>query len=260
MSKISVKPQQYKRLWRKLILLLILGIIIIISGLYLTIQITIPDVSYLKNKNPNTTALIEQRRIEAKEIGRKFNLRQRWVSFQQIPELLKRTIRISEDANFYFHNGIDLEELEESLKKNVEKGQFARGGSTITQQLAKNLYLSTQKSIWRKLKEYFIAKRLESEISKNRIFHIYLNIIELGQGIFGVSAASQYYFQKSVNQLDSEEIIRLTAIIPRPLKVNPTQSSKWLLWRCRWITGKLLLYKYIEKAEYDRLILKFSPQ
>ena len=260
MSKTRVNLPQKKQLWRRLILLLILGIILIICCLYLSIQITLPDVSYLKNKNPKTTALIEQRKIEAKKAGRKFYLRQQWVSFQQIPELLKRTIRISEDANFYFHDGIDLEELEESVKKNIEKGQFARGGSTITQQLAKNLYLSIQKSIWRKIKEYFIAKRLESEISKNRIFHIYLNIIELGQGIFGVSAASHYYFHKSVSHLDIEEIIRLTAIIPRPLKVDPTRDSKWLLWRCRWITGKLLLYKYIEKAEHDRLILKFNPE
>ena len=190
--------------------------------------------------------------------GKKLRIRQRWVSFKEIPNLLKQTVRISEDANFYFHEGIDLEELELSIKKNLEKGEFARGASTITQQLAKNLYLSTQKSIWRKIREFFISRELESTLSKNRIFHLYLNIIEYGKGIFGVSAASRYYFGKSVSQLNDEEIIRMTAVIPKPLEVRPDQDSKWLLWRCRWITDKLLLYKYIEHSRHDSLLILFS--
>ena len=99
----------------------------------------------------------------------------------------------------------------------------------VSQQLAKNLYLSTDKSLWRKFKEYFITRELESTLSKNRIFHLYLNIIEFGRGIFGVEAASNYYFRKSVSDLSDEEIIRLTAVIPRPLSIRPDQNSKWIL-------------------------------
>jgi len=162
-------------------------------------------------------------------------------------------------SDFYFYQGIDLDELKESIKKNWEKGKFARGASTITQQLAKNLYLSTEKSIWRKVKEFFISRELESTLSKNRIFHLYFNIIEYGRSIFGVATASNYYFGKPVSELTTEEIIRLTAVIPKPLSVRPDKNSKWLLWRCRWITNKLLLYKYIEAAEHDSLIILFSP-
>jgi monofunctional biosynthetic peptidoglycan transglycosylase len=223
------------------------------------IRISLPDVESLVNTHPKTTALMDQRKDEASAAGKKLRIRQYWVPFKQIPKLLKRTVRISEDANFYFHEGIDLDELEESIKKNWEKGEFARGASTITQQLAKNLFLSTEKSILRKVKEFFITRELESTLSKNRIFHLYLNIIEYGKGIFGVDAASRYYFGKSVSGLTDEEIIRLTAVIPKPLSVRPDQNSKWILWRCRWITDKLLLYKYIESAQHDSLISSFSP-
>lgn len=245
--------------WRKRILLSILFVIVLMLAVYIMIQISIPDVNPLINNNPSTTALMEQRKEEEKEVGKKIRIRQQWVSFGQIPKLLKKTVRISEDANFYFHEGIDLDELKESIKKNWEKGEFARGASTITQQLAKNLYLSTEKSIWRKVKEFFITRELESTLSKNRIFHLYLNVIEYGRGVFGVAAASRYYFGKSVSELNDEEIIRLTAVIPKPLSVRPDQNSKWLLWRCRWITGKLLLYKYIESTKHDSLMTLFSP-
>jgi monofunctional biosynthetic peptidoglycan transglycosylase len=228
--------------------------------IYFYIRSNIPEVTYLRKNNPNTTALIEKRKEESKNAGRRFVLKQQWVRFQEIPDLLKKTIRISEDANFYFHDGIDLEELEEAFKKNFEKGRFARGGSTLTQQLAKNLFLSTDKSVWRKIKELFIAKNLEANLTKDRIFHIYLNIIEFGNGVFGVAAASRYFFYKPCSQLTTEEMIRLTAIIPKPLSVRPDRDSKWLLWRCRWITGKLLLYKYIDQDEHDRLLLYFNPQ
>ena len=132
-----------------------------------------------------------------------------------------------------------------------------RGGSTITQQLAKNLYLSTDKSYVRKLKEYFIAKRLEDTISKNRIFHLYLNVIEFGPGIFGVQAASQHFFHKDVTDLNLEECVRLTAVIPRPLSMSPKSESRWIKWKATWILDTMLKYEYITKDEYDSTIVKF---
>jgi len=231
-------------------LLLVVGLIICTA---IIIVFTLPDPSNLKSNNPHTTSLIEQRRWEAKEKGLKFSIKQKWVAYSSIPDMLKKIVRISEDASFYDHEGIDFEELKESLKRNLEEGKFARGGSTITQQLAKNLYLSTHKSIFRKIKEYLIARRLEKSLSKDRIFYLYLNVIEFGNGIFGVEAAAQNYFGKSVSDLNLEEMIRLTAIIPRPLKIRAEGNSRWLRWRCCWIVEKLILYHYIDDSVYQTL-------
>jgi monofunctional biosynthetic peptidoglycan transglycosylase len=244
--------------WKKWFLFTAICILCLSAILFLTIYFSLPDTHELKTENPNTTSLIEQRRQEATEKGKKFRFRQRWVGFAAIPDLLKKSVRISEDAAFYLHQGIDIEELKESLKKNWEKGNFARGGSTITQQLAKNLYLSTTKSVVRKIREYFIARRLEKDLSKNRIFHLYLNLIEFGPGVFGVEAAAKYYFEKSVSDLNLEEIVRLTAVIPRPLKVRANGKDRWLLWRCRWILDTLLRYNYIDQVIYEQTIAKFS--
>jgi monofunctional biosynthetic peptidoglycan transglycosylase len=239
----------------------ILRILLILLGLVLTLvawlYFTLPDVSQLVKNNPQTTAIIEQRIQEADISGKKLSIRQKWVSFAKFPRLLKRTVRITEDANFYNHEGIDVDELKEAIIKNWEEGRVVRGGSTISQQVAKNLYLSTSRSIFRKIREYFITRRLEATLSKNRIFHIYLNIIELGPGIFGMEAASQYYFGKSVSNLNLEEMVRLTAVIPRPLIIKPNRKSKWLFWKCCWITEKLLLYKYIDQATFLLLQAKF---
>jgi len=219
---------------------------------------SLPDVSYLKNKNPSSSALMELRKQQAAEDNKKYGVRQKWVRFQDIPEMLKKTVRITEDASFYKHSGMDFVEFWESVKKNIEEGEFARGGSTITQQLAKNLYLSTEKTLFRKFRELFITYRLEDELNKNRIFHLYLNIIEFGPGVFGVQAASNYYFNKNVQDLTLSETVRLTAIIPRPLKVNAAGNSRWLKWKSRWILGKLKLYKYISGDVYNIAITEFS--
>jgi len=139
-------------------------------------------------------------------------------------------------------------------------GDYVQGGSTITQQLAKNLYLSTKKSVLRKIKEYLIARKLEKTLSKDSIFELYLNVIELGPGIFGVQAASRYYFGFSVNAITLEEIVRLVAVLPRPLSSNPTGDSPWLKWRCRWLLHKLRLYEYISEETYQDMISIFEDK
>lgn len=226
------------------------------TGFY--IYTGLPDVRELQTLKPSTTALIEYRVRQAQQSNETFDIRQHWVDFDTIPQLLKDTVRITEDAAFYQHGGVDFTELKEAVKKNWEKGKYARGGSTITQQLAKNLYLSTRKNILRKIKEYFIARRLEAHLSKDRIFHLYLNIIELGPGIFGVQAASSYYFSKDVNELDLEEIVRLTAVIPRPLKIDPRGENTWLKWKANWILDTLKRYRYIRDDEYQAAIQRFQ--
>jgi monofunctional biosynthetic peptidoglycan transglycosylase len=251
-----MNAEQFKRyLTFKNILLSLAGIFILST---LWFYFTLPDVSYLQNENPQSTALMDLRKQQAAEANKKYRISQKWVGFQDIPEMLKKAVRITEDASFYKHNGVDFVEFWESVKKNIEEGELARGGSTITQQLAKNLYLSTEKSFFRKFRELFITYRLENELSKNRIFHIYLNVIEFGPGVFGVQAGSRYYFNKNVQDLTLPEIVRLTAIIPRPLNINAAGQSRWLKWKARWILGKMKLYKYISEDAYNLAVAEFK--
>jgi monofunctional biosynthetic peptidoglycan transglycosylase len=123
--------------------------------------------------------------------------------------------------------------------------------------LAKNLFLSTGKSYYRKLKEFFIAKKLEEFLSKDRIFTLYLNVIEFGKGIFGVEAAARFYFGKPVGQLTLVEILRLVAVIPKPLRVTPLSDSRYLKWRANLLLGRLKQYGYITAAEYENARIRF---
>ena len=230
-------------------------ILVLLAGL---IYFSLPEVENLKKHNPKTTSFIEMRKQQAKKAGKKLRIRQRWIRFSSIPKHFKQAVRITEDASFYRHKGIDFDELKESIKKDFESGTLKRGGSTITQQLAKNLYLSSEKSFIRKIKEYLIARRLEEALSKNRIFHLYLNVIEFGRGVFGVQAAARYYFGCNAADLSLEQMIRLAAIIPRPLRTNPKKNSRWLLWKSNWILKKLKKYKYISEPEYQQVLPAFQ--
>lgn len=237
---------------KKLFLFIFLGIFLSLGIFAAYFFLSLPDVAHLRTENPKTTALMEQRKQEAKAKGKSFHIKQKWVSFDDIPKLLKYTVRISEDDAFYQHNGIDFNELKEAIKKNLSKGKKARGGSTITQQLAKNLFLSTKKSYYRKVTELFIARRLEANLSKDRIFCIYLNVIEFGRGIFGVEAAANEYFKKTVSQLKLEEILRLTAVIPKPLRITPHSNGRYMKWRANLLLERLRKYDYISDQEYHR--------
>ena len=234
----------------------IIILVLVVAGFYF--YLSLPDVSELKNKNPRSTALMVQRYREAKKTDQKFRVRQQWIEFETIPKLFRETVRVTEDASFYQHKGVDFAELKEALKKNWKKGEYVRGASTITQQLAKNLYLSTDKSVIRKIKELLIAISLERHLSKDRIFTLYLNVIEWGPGLFGVEAASQYYFHKTVAQLDLEEMVRLVAVIPQPLKINPTEDDDWLKWKARWILDALRRYAYVDQTQYQTTYDRFQ--
>ncbi len=219
--------------------------------------LSLPDVSGLRRQNPIRTSLMEARLAAARAAGHRLRIHQHWVPFNRIPERLRQAVRISEDASFYQHEGVDYHELKESIKRDWQEKRLARGASTITQQLAKNLYLSTEKSFLRKIREVFIAWSLEKHLSKQRIFELYLNVIEFGPGIFGVDAAARTYFNKPVEALNLTEIIRLVAVIPRPLKTSPLSNSGWVRWRGRWILGLMRRYGYISEDEYQAAIPEF---
>jgi monofunctional biosynthetic peptidoglycan transglycosylase len=255
-KKEKKEKKKPKHIFRKILYVFLISIGLF--ALYLGyVYLTVPDVKYLVTKNPETTSMIEQRKKEAAEEGKPLKIRQKWVNYSAIPQIMKITTITAEDTDFYEHEGIDYYELKESIKKNIKEGKNVRGGSTITQQLAKNLFLSSEKSYFRKIKEFFIAKSLEKYLSKDRILYIYLNVIEFGRGIFGVGAASEYFFGKSVSNLNLSEIVRLIGIIPKPLKESPLVYTRWLKWKARLLLGKMKARHNITAQQYDDVIGQF---
>jgi monofunctional glycosyltransferase len=203
------------------------------------IYLTLPDVRTLQKTNPNTTAFMALRTGEARDAGRKFSIRHQWVPYSRMSPMLKRAVIVTEDAAFFDHDGIDLDEIRASMERNWEEGQFLRGGSTITQQLAKNLYLSPTRNPMRKVKELFIARRLEAALSKQRIFEIYLNVIEWGDGIFGCEAAARAYFRKSCGSLDMAESALMAGAIINPREHSPAKPTRRLLRRQQIILKRM---------------------
>lgn len=188
-------------------------------GVYTWVHL--PDVRYLAAENPGETALMRQRALEAEEAGAMANRTQIWVPISELSPRLLQAVLMAEDAGFYGHNGFDLHEIKESIKRNWEEGRKLRGASTITQQLAKNLYLSTERSYFRKIKEAIITRRLERALTKKRIFEIYLNVIEWGDGVYGAEAAARHVYGKSAAQLSALEAATLAAMIPNPRALDP---------------------------------------
>lgn len=197
---------------------------------YLSLPST-ASIERLRNERPHRTALMVERAAEAKEKRKKFSIRQQWVPLSSISSELIHAVIVAEDGTFYEHKGIDWYEVQESIERNLEETEFVRGASTITQQLAKNLHLSTSKDPIRKLKEYVITKRLEDALSKNRILEIYLNVIEWGEGIFGAEAASLHHFGKHASELTREEAARLAAVIPNPRRLKANSEAQSVVWR-----------------------------
>ncbi len=201
--------------------------------------LTLPDVRSLRTSNPATTAFIELRAGEARAAGRTPRRVQRWVRNGNISPELKRAVLVAEDDAFWQHEGVDFEQLQESIEADWARGRLARGGSTITQQLAKNLYLSPSKNPLRKLRELVIARRLEAELKKARILELYLNVIEWGEGVYGVEGASRVYFQKGAAELGPAESALLAAAVANPRMLNPAHPSARLIRRQQLILRRM---------------------
>ena len=203
------------------------------------LYLTLPDVRGLATTNPATTAFIEIRRDEAHDAGRSFTLRQRWVPYGRISNQLKRAVVAAEDSAFFTHDGLDYKQIRASIEDSLEEGTAMRGASTITQQLAKNLYLSESRSPLRKLQELVITRRLEAALSKRRIFEIYLNSIEWGDGIFGCEAAARAYFGKSAADLNAAEAALMAGAIINPRLHSPGKPTRRLLRRQQIILRRM---------------------
>jgi len=199
------------------------------TGAYL--YLLLPDIRLLRKENPGTTAFMELRAQEADKAGKIPRKVQRWVAYERISPSLKRAVIVAEDAAFFSHEGVDFDELEKSFQDSWNTGKRMRGGSTITQQLAKNLYLSPSRSPVRKVEELMIARRLEAELTKRRILELYLNVIEWGDGIWGAEAAARSYFRKPASALGADESALLAAAIINPRRYSPARPSRYLLRR-----------------------------
>ncbi|HQR37139.1 MAG TPA: monofunctional biosynthetic peptidoglycan transglycosylase [Blastocatellia bacterium] len=208
----------------KRILLVIAGIVALLALYFVA---TYPNVAWLADHNPESTALIDERADEARSEGLEPKRIQTWVPIDKISPNVMRAVLAGEDTHFFEHDGFDYEAIQKAAEENWEEKKFVRGASTITQQLAKNLYLSESKNPLRKLREALITRSLERNLSKYRILEIYLNVIEWGDGIYGVEAAAQTYFGTSASRLSPSQAAYLAAMIPNPRTVyNPTKNPR----------------------------------
>lgn len=225
--------------------LLSVSLAVLLAGAAYYFYFSLPDVTLLKQRNPPTTALIELRDQEYQKLGERGRRQQIWVGYGAVSDHIKKAILVSEDAAFFSHKGVDMNELKAALRKDLETLSFSRGGSTLTMQLAKNLYLSPSKNPLRKIKEIIIARRIEGALSKQRIFEIYLNVVEFGRNIYGVEAAARHYFGKSAASVDLVEAATLAALLPSPRNTK----QKGLMARRNIILNRLASVGYLSQSE-----------
>ncbi len=186
------------------------------------------QIAWWINNNPSTTSFMERQLAVLQQKNPKARLQHRWVPYDRISVHLKRAVIAAEDANFSGHEGIDWQAMQKAWDKNTRRGKVVAGGSTITQQLAKNLFLSGDRSYVRKAQELSITYMLEFLMGKERIFEIYLNVVELGNGVFGAEAAARHYYGVSAAQLGPEQAARLAVMLPNPRYFDRNQGSAYL--------------------------------
>lgn len=204
---------------------LLLFVLLPLGALLFMWLITLPDVRSLRSSNPAITALIESRQAQAEAKGHPIGRHWIWVPLSRISPHLRRAVVAAEDASFFTHEGFDWEGMKDAALYDLEKGELKRGGSTITQQLAKNLYLSSERSIFRKAHEALITRSLEHHLTKDRILELYLNVAEWGDGVYGAEAAAHHHFKKPARDLTEEEAAWLAAILPSPRRYDPLRKT-----------------------------------
>jgi monofunctional biosynthetic peptidoglycan transglycosylase len=230
------------------VLIIMLGVLLLAL---IALWVSLPDVRHLASANPATTAMIDLRRRQATDAGKPFRLRWEWRPLGRISPLLQRAVIYAEDPVFFQHQGVDWEEIKEAAAHDWHTKSFERGASTITQQVAKNLYLSPSRNPIRKLREFAIAKRLDRDLSKSRVLEIYLNIAEWGDGVFGAEAAARHWFGCSAAQLDAAQAARLAVALPNPILRAPTVRSRQLARKAARLVRALRRAGLIDEAEAD---------
>ncbi len=199
------------------------------AAIFLAVQLSyLARVWWWKDHDPQATAFMKARLEQLRKRNPEAKLRQVWVSYARISPHLKRAVVVAEDSRFVDHEGFDWEAIEKAAEKNRRKGRVVAGGSTISQQLAKNLFLSAERSPWRKGEEALITVMIEHVMDKRRILEIYLNVIEWGEGVFGAEAAARHYFGASAASLGPEASARLAAMIPNPRFYDRNRNTAFL--------------------------------
>jgi monofunctional biosynthetic peptidoglycan transglycosylase len=213
-------------IWRIISIVLILVITYFIAdvGRYFIY----PNVSYLKKNRPEKTAFMKYREKVWQEKGIKRKITNIWVPLSGVSPYVMKAVIIAEDDKFWSHEGFDFEAMQKAIEKDIAKKKFKAGGSTISQQLAKNLYLSPAKNPVRKLKEAILTWRLERQLSKRRIMELYLNVTEWGDGVFGIEAAARKHYGKSAAALTAREAATLAAVIPNPRRYRTDGTSRYV--------------------------------
>jgi monofunctional glycosyltransferase len=216
------------------------------------------EIRQLARANPPTTTFIEAERARLtdslKAAGKPVPdtlIRWSWIPLDSIPRTVREAALIAEDAKFYEHQGFDLEQIEYAIVANHQAGKKARGASTITQQVAKNLFLSRDKEMSRKLREAAITLELEHFVPKDRILETYLNVAQFGDGVFGVREGSRYWMKKEPRDLTQEEAINLICLLPSPTKWNPKKPNAAFLQHKRLVVRNYAAYRGLFRAETD---------
>ncbi|WP_043615665.1 monofunctional biosynthetic peptidoglycan transglycosylase [Chromobacterium violaceum] len=196
-------------------------------------------IIYWRDHNPGASSFMNEQLARLQQDDPEAELRHKWVPYDKISPNLKRALIASEDARFVDHEGFDWDGIEAAFEKNLKKGKIVAGGSTISQQLAKNLFLSSGKTPWRKLEEALITVMLETVLDKRRIYEIYLNVIEWGNGVFGAEAASRYYFRAGASRLSSSQAAKLAAMVPNPRYYDEHRNAPGLARKTRIIQRRM---------------------
>jgi len=217
---------------------------------FLLYLLLMPDVSRLKTENPRRTSFMEIHERDARKRGQSFSIYQVWVPFALISPTLVKAVLIAEDDKFWSHEGFDYQAMQKALEKDIKSGKFKLGGSTISQQLARNLYLTPEKSLLRKAREALITWRIERALSKKRILELYLNVAEWGKGIYGIEAASRHYYGKASLSLTPEESARLAAVLPQPRKYSPIGNQRYVVHRSELIYD-IMVRRRVVVPEYE---------
>jgi len=228
-------------------LFIILGVLI----LGIVYSLVFPNISRLKKEAPETTAFMKYRQDLSKKAGKNPGIACTWMPLDRISPYLVQAVIISEDDKFWSHKGFDFKAIKIALEKDVKNKTWRYGGSTITQQLAKNLFLSPTKNPVRKLREVVLTWRLESTLPKKRILELYLNVVEWGTGIFGAEAASQRYYGKPAWDLSPQEAARLAVVLPSPRRYNPLSGSDFIENRAREVLDIMVKRGIVASEEVE---------
>src|SRR5215467_2223805 len=261
-AAVKIRPAARKRSWLGL---LCLGLLVSLGSWCFYEYATLPNARSLIDRNPETTALIQARDTAARSEGKTPRHRQYWVPLTSIAPQAVDSVIASEDAGFFLRHGIDFDELNKVLEQAWQKRSLGRGASTITQQLAKNLWLTNDRSLLRKAKEFILARRLEDALPKKRILALYLNVAEWGDGVYGIEAGSREHFGISASELSVAQGAILAAMLPAPRHWTPERRSRPLQKRALWIvdrlqgTGKISAEEgETARSEIERLLAKDS--